>query len=61
MAARDPGLERFGADTHRYELAPRLSEAEIRAFEESHGSICRWSTGLSSRRWATAPLDPATG
>ncbi|WEO93390.1 SMI1/KNR4 family protein [Streptomyces sp. FXJ1.172] len=37
MAAQDPGWERFGADTHRYELAPRLPEAEIRAFEESHG------------------------
>ena len=37
MAARDPGRECFGAHTHRYELAPWLSEAEIRAFEESHG------------------------
>ncbi|WP_031173899.1 SMI1/KNR4 family protein [Streptomyces durhamensis] len=37
MAARDPEWHRFGADTHRYELAPRLPEAEIRAFEESHG------------------------
>ncbi|GAA1522818.1 hypothetical protein GCM10009730_33710 [Streptomyces albidochromogenes] len=37
MAARDPGLERFGADTHRYELGPALPEAEIRAFEETHG------------------------
>ncbi|MGV4987835.1 SMI1/KNR4 family protein [Streptomyces sp. NRAIS4] len=37
MAAGDPGRERFGADTHGYELAPRLPEAEIRAFEESHG------------------------
>ncbi|MEV5877380.1 SMI1/KNR4 family protein [Streptomyces sp. NPDC052101] len=37
MAARDPGLARFGADTHRYELSPGLPEAEIRAFEESHG------------------------
>ncbi|MFK0151552.1 SMI1/KNR4 family protein [Streptomyces sp. NPDC090499] len=35
-AARDPGRERFGADTHQYELTPRLPEAEIRAFEESH-------------------------
>ncbi|KMS82819.1 hypothetical protein ACZ91_56680 [Streptomyces regensis] len=37
MAARDPGLVRFGAETHRYKLTPRLPEAEIRAFEESHG------------------------
>lgn len=37
MAARDPARERFGAPTHRYELAPRLPEAEIRGFEESHG------------------------
>ncbi|MEU8780474.1 SMI1/KNR4 family protein [Streptomyces sp. NPDC048637] len=37
MAARDPKRERFGADTHRYELAPALPEAEIRAFEEVHG------------------------
>ncbi|MGW1375756.1 SMI1/KNR4 family protein [Streptomyces sp. NPDC002446] len=37
MAARDPGRERFGADTHRYELAPALPEEEIRAFEEAHG------------------------
>lgn len=38
MAARDPGLERFGADTHRYVLGPRLPEAEIRDFEERHGT-----------------------
>ncbi len=37
MAAQDPGRERFGADTHRYEVTPTLAEAEIRAFEESHG------------------------
>ncbi|MGW0765485.1 SMI1/KNR4 family protein [Streptomyces sp. NPDC002676] len=37
MAARDPRRERFGAATHRYELAPALPEAEIRAFEETHG------------------------
>ncbi|WP_369224156.1 SMI1/KNR4 family protein [Streptomyces sp. R39] len=37
MAAQDPGRERFGADTHRYEVTPALPEAEIRAFEESHG------------------------
>ncbi|WBO61438.1 SMI1/KNR4 family protein [Streptomyces camelliae] len=37
MAARDPGRERSGADTHRYELAPRLPEAQIRGFEECHG------------------------
>ncbi|MFF9060227.1 SMI1/KNR4 family protein [Streptomyces sp. NPDC014882] len=37
MAARDPGHRRFGADTHRYALAPRLPEAEIRKFEECHG------------------------
>ncbi|WP_093780407.1 SMI1/KNR4 family protein [Streptomyces sp. yr375] len=37
MAARDPGWSRFGADTHRYELASALPEAEIRAFEEAHG------------------------
>ncbi|WP_406346258.1 SMI1/KNR4 family protein [Streptomyces sp. NBC_00648] len=38
MAARDPGREHFGADTHRYELTPPLPEAEIRAFEEAHGA-----------------------
>ncbi|MEU7635340.1 SMI1/KNR4 family protein [Streptomyces sp. NPDC039016] len=37
MAARDPDRERFGADTHRYELAPALPEAEITAFETAHG------------------------
>ncbi|MBY8878976.1 SMI1/KNR4 family protein [Actinacidiphila acidipaludis] len=37
MAARDAGRERFGADTHQYALRPRLPEAEIRGFEESHG------------------------
>ncbi|QHC22608.1 SMI1/KNR4 family protein [Streptomyces sp. GS7] len=37
MAAGDPARERFGADTHRYELAPALPEAEIKAFEEAHG------------------------
>ncbi|MBZ4318937.1 SMI1/KNR4 family protein [Streptomyces huiliensis] len=37
MAARDPGRAHFGADTHRYELAPALPEAEIGAFEEVHG------------------------
>ena len=36
MAARDPEWSRFGAGTHRYELAPALPEAEIRAFEEVH-------------------------
>ncbi|MGX9884774.1 SMI1/KNR4 family protein [Streptomyces sp. NPDC002276] len=36
MAARDQERSRFGADTHRYELAPALPEAEIRAFEEAH-------------------------
>ncbi|MCY0925310.1 SMI1/KNR4 family protein [Streptomyces sp. H27-H1] len=36
-AAQDPGRERFGADAHRYELAPALPEAEIRAFEEAQG------------------------
>lgn len=37
MATRDPDRARFGADTHRYELAPALPETEIRAFEEAHG------------------------
>ncbi|MEX0172524.1 SMI1/KNR4 family protein [Streptomyces sp. LMG1-1-1.1] len=37
MAAQDPEWSRFGAGTHRYELAPALPEAEIRAFEEAHG------------------------
>ncbi|WP_327707056.1 SMI1/KNR4 family protein [Streptomyces decoyicus] len=37
MAARDPKRVRFGADTHRYALAPPLPRAEIRAFEEAHG------------------------
>ncbi|WP_330302071.1 MULTISPECIES: SMI1/KNR4 family protein [unclassified Streptomyces] len=37
MAAQDPGRERFGADTHGYELTPPLPETEIRAFEETHG------------------------
>ncbi|WP_285549757.1 SMI1/KNR4 family protein [Streptomyces lavendulae] len=37
MAADDPGRQRFGADTHRYGLAPPVPEAEIRAFEETHG------------------------
>lgn len=37
MAARDPKLQRFGAHTHQYALAPRLPETTIRAFEESHG------------------------
>ncbi|WP_274910607.1 SMI1/KNR4 family protein [Streptomyces sp. WZ-12] len=36
MAAQDPTHERFGADTHRYELTPVLPEAEIKAFEEAH-------------------------
>ncbi|MEU1310563.1 SMI1/KNR4 family protein [Streptomyces cinnamoneus] len=39
MAARDPERARFGADTHRYELTPPLPEAEIRAFEETHGIV----------------------
>ncbi|WP_328388675.1 SMI1/KNR4 family protein [Streptomyces sp. NBC_00400] len=37
MAAQDGERARFGADTHRYELAPALPEAEIGAFEEAHG------------------------
>ncbi|RZU44026.1 SMI1/KNR4 family protein SUKH-1 [Streptomyces sp. BK022] len=36
-AALDPGMERFGADTHRYRLRPPLAEREIRAFETAHG------------------------
>ncbi|WP_282694824.1 SMI1/KNR4 family protein [Streptomyces sp. CC208A] len=36
-AARDPELERFGADTHRYALTRPLPEREIRTFEETHG------------------------
>ncbi|MEU9111069.1 SMI1/KNR4 family protein [Streptomyces sp. NPDC048483] len=37
MAALDPERAAFGADTHRYQLAPALPEAEVRAFEEGHG------------------------
>ncbi|MDQ0988900.1 hypothetical protein [Streptomyces sp. V3I7] len=37
MAVRDLDRRRFGADTHRYELAPTLPEAEIRTFEHTHG------------------------
>ncbi|MER6211811.1 SMI1/KNR4 family protein [Streptomyces sp. NPDC001642] len=37
MGSRDLGRECFGADVHRYELAPALPESEIRAFEETHG------------------------
>ncbi|MFJ3662044.1 SMI1/KNR4 family protein [Streptomyces sp. NPDC090119] len=36
-AAHDRARERFGADTHRYDLRPPLPEPEIRAFETSHG------------------------
>ncbi|MFD3530785.1 SMI1/KNR4 family protein [Streptomyces sp. NPDC058664] len=36
-ATRDPERKRFGAVTHRYELAPALPDAEISAFEEEHG------------------------
>lgn len=36
-AAQDPEHRRFGAGTHRYGLAPRRTEAEVRAFEELHG------------------------
>ncbi|MFE6223821.1 SMI1/KNR4 family protein [Microtetraspora glauca] len=37
MALGDPGLERFGARTHRYALRPPLPVREIRAFEATHG------------------------
>src|SRR5262249_21660661 len=30
----DPGLEVYGASSHRYRLNPPLSEREVRAFEE---------------------------
>ena len=33
----DPDFELFGADSHRYQLAPPLPEEEIRAFETLHG------------------------
>ncbi|MEU9398667.1 SMI1/KNR4 family protein [Streptomyces sp. NPDC048242] len=36
-AARDRSGERFGANTHRYELRPPLPEQEIRSFETTHG------------------------
>ncbi|MFE6690627.1 SMI1/KNR4 family protein [Streptomyces sp. NPDC057743] len=36
LAAQDPTHQRFGADTHQYELTPALPEAEIRAFEGAH-------------------------
>ncbi|MFD6025366.1 SMI1/KNR4 family protein [Streptomyces griseoluteus] len=36
-AALDGAMERFGADTHRYRMRAPLPEAEIRAFETTHG------------------------
>ncbi|MFH8403151.1 SMI1/KNR4 family protein [Streptomyces sp. NPDC018019] len=37
LARRDPGCTRFGADQHRYRLAPPLPAAELHAFESLHG------------------------
>ncbi|WP_329013976.1 SMI1/KNR4 family protein [Streptomyces sp. NBC_01601] len=36
-AVLDRSRERFGADTHRYELRSPLPEHEVRAFETAHG------------------------
>jgi hypothetical protein len=36
LSAFDPGHEVFGADTHRYDLAPPLPEETIAAFERDH-------------------------
>ncbi|HEX3482215.1 MAG TPA: hypothetical protein VHT91_44675, partial [Kofleriaceae bacterium] len=33
LAAADPGLRRFGASVHRYELAPPLDAAAVAALE----------------------------
>ncbi|MER5962639.1 SMI1/KNR4 family protein [Streptomyces sp. NPDC002057] len=37
MAAGDPERTRFGANTHRYELAPPLPASAVGGFEAEHG------------------------
>jgi tetratricopeptide (TPR) repeat protein len=37
LARCDTGMQVFGADTHEYQLAPPLSEAELLELERSHG------------------------
>jgi hypothetical protein len=61
MAARDPELERFGARTHRYVLAPGLREAEVRAFEESHGIALPVAYRSFVREVGDGPAGPGHG
>ncbi|GGT85662.1 SMI1/KNR4 family protein [Streptomyces lateritius] len=61
MAARDGGLERFGASTHRYELTPPLPEAEIRAFEEAHGIVLPADYRSFVASVGNGPAGPAHG
>ncbi|UQX05164.1 SMI1/KNR4 family protein [Streptomyces sp. RerS4] len=57
LAERDPGGRRFGADTHRYRLAPPLSEAEVRGFEARHGI----TLPAAYRSFVTEVADGAAG
>ncbi|MFJ3641913.1 SMI1/KNR4 family protein [Streptomyces sp. NPDC090108] len=61
MAAGDPRRERFGADTHRYELRPPLPEREIRAFEERHGIVLPAEYRAFAGEVGDGPAGPAHG
>ncbi|MGW7245288.1 SMI1/KNR4 family protein [Streptomyces decoyicus] len=61
MAARDPKRARFGADTHRYELAPPLPQAQIRAFEEAHGIELPSAYRSFVAEVGNGPADPGHG
>ncbi|MET9952514.1 SMI1/KNR4 family protein [Streptomyces sp. NPDC006339] len=61
MAARDPRRERFGADTHRYELRAALPEAEVTAFEETHGIPLPLAYRSFVTRVGDGPAGPAHG
>ncbi|UNO39612.1 SMI1/KNR4 family protein [Streptomyces sp. MST-110588] len=61
MATRDPGRERFGADTHRYGLAPALPEAQIRAFEAAHGIVLPAQYRSFVARVGDGPAGPGHG
>ncbi|MCB5166492.1 SMI1/KNR4 family protein [Streptomyces bambusae] len=61
LAEEDPELRRFGAATHRYELAPPLPEAEIRAFEEAHGVVLPADYRSFVTEIGDGPAGPAYG
>lgn len=68
LAARDPGLHRFGAAQHRYQLAPSLDEPALAAIEDRIGATLprdlrqfasEISAGGAGPYYGIVPLDRA--